>query len=313
MNIRVGESQIKKAKSVQLQRFLLEKLPDLISKDVSTDRFYYSKNKDICILDRGFVLHKTGQRGDQIQFLEDYLGKAFQEAVYMLIDYAESPGAVLIDECEIQENSNPEKFVLPKATNGLYKCVWAYLVRKRNIPAEIVERLFDEKLLYQSEYCNNCVFSSLHCDYAELHGTSDAKFNGIVKNSERDGYWQFGDGGDTLYLCKSAIDAISLYILFKEAYPDKKINVASIGGYKEETVSRLIKEDTYKIILAVDKTEEGISFGDRFENLPKIRVADMIMTNKDVIDWNDMLCEAPLITNIKNTFEDVYYVSDRPF
>lgn len=82
---------------------------------------------------------------------------------------------------------------LSERFRGKYKNLFAYLTKTRKIPAEVVQKLLDEELIYQESEHNNIVFVNNQRTFAEVHGTSSygKSFHGIVKNSDTLAFWWF--------------------------------------------------------------------------------------------------------------------------
>ena len=145
----------------------------------------------------------------------------------------------------------------------------------------------EKKLIYQAlvisgdKKYKNCVFVNEGETYYETHGTYSfgKSFHGNGRK-EIDEYWSFSTGEDIndVYICESAIDAISLAVIRNQ----KNALYVSIGGVSNyKTIERLI--DTYgdKCILAVDNDKAGQECRDRFSQLKYI-----VPTRKD---WNEDL------------------------
>lgn len=284
MNNRVGKRQIEDAKSVNLIIYLQIKRPELICEDIHCKgRYIHPEHDSLVITERGFFQFSVGLGGDQIQFLQNYVYNGdFIAAVQDLASYA--AGCSLWDFIE-PEKSTEKSFLLPPKENGLYKRVWAYLVKKRNIPSKTIQELFDEGTLYQTAKYGNCAFVSKECNYAELVGTGETRFKGIVQGSDQDGYWITGaTNPEKVYVCESAIDAISLKVLHEIASPDNHNNAyASIGGLKPQAMQRLLAKYPDKCILAVDNDDAANAFADKFSELERA-----IPSAKD---WNELLKE----------------------
>ncbi len=110
----------------------------------------------------------------------------------------------------------------------------------------------------------NIVFQSSVCDYAEIHGTLDpivtAKpFKSKAKGSDCDGYFIIGDvdGCDTIYICETAIEAISLMLYYGGGEP--MCAYASIGNVgNSAAVRRITRVYPYaRIIIAFNNDEVG--------------------------------------------------------
>lgn len=303
---RVGVSQIQIAKRVDLVRFLQQNYPELIVYDSKSKRYTHKDHDSCVIVGAGFFRFSNGQRGDQIQFLEDFCGKTFQDAVVELCRYAGTTECELIQKAE-DISEIKKDFVIPEATNGMYKNVWAYLVYKRKLPKDTVEKLFAQKKLYQSKEYNNAVF--LGDNYAEVVGTTDLKFKHIQPGSASDGYWCTGDeDAETVYISESAIDAISLMVLMKKYLPETQAAFASMGGLKDQAILKL-KEKYNKIILAVDNDDRAKEYLAKHPDELKIMPPEI----EGIKDWNDLLRYCKDEKTIKTSLSDIFYDNSVPF
>lgn len=300
---RVGSDMIALAKRVDLCEFLKEKYPDKIVHDEKSKQYNSTDDTETIIGAEGFYNFNTRYQGDQIQFLEDFLGMTFKAAVRELHIYAEiNPGKLLTPDVKVDK---VRIFAPPQRSNEKYKCVWSYLVYKRKIPHKLVESLFDEKTLYQSYEYNNCVFLSKKCDFAEINGTTDNRFKMLAKGSEPDGYWITGDAdAEICYICKSAIDAISLKALRDKYCPDSaEACYISICGYNRDAIKRIKDEGYKKIIFAFPHNDETIEICKDFE-------LDHIFAGYNdgkmaFADWNDILSHCNDENKIRSAIEDV--------
>lgn len=305
---KVGSNQIQTAKRVNLVKFLESEYPHLIVYDPKAGRYLHSMHDSCVISEIGFFRFSNGQKGDQIQFLEDFCGMTFQEAVITLYNYSGGNYCAILPET-VETYDTAKSFEIPVATDGKYKNVWAYLVYKRGIPGETVEKLFAEKKLYQAKKYNNCVFLSDTCKFAEVVGTTDIKFKHIVPGSDSDGYWCTSDNNaDTIYICESAIDAISLNLLMNKYFPEKAGCYASMGGLKDQAYLSL-KEKYSKVIFAVDNDVRAKEHLEKYPDVPKITPPEL----KGVKDWNDVLRYCNDEEVIKSSLTDIYYDRSLPY
>ena len=320
MKTRVGETQIKKAKTVNLIKYLLSHYPDKIIKDPhNDDKYVHPDYATLVIKERFFKRFASDVGGDQIQFLINYCGKTFVQAVLELCLAADLSVENTLPDISVEEKVG--NFVPPKPLNGRYARVWSYLVLKRRIPEEYVVDLFEKKLLFQAETYGNCVFLSDICKYAELHGTTDIKYKKIHTNSDADGFWLYGDDNpEFIYICKSAIDAISLYALCKRLFPQEKIKCASVGGLKEKSVKHIISCYEKKAVLAMGNSMEESNFAEKFADTKKIRTPCVAKpeyaikdeSSKNTEDWNDVLRFCDNNKLISDAIKEKFY-DDLPF
>ena len=290
--MRVGKSQIEKAKTVNLIEYLFKYHEELIDEDVHCrNRFIHPEHDSLVILPGGFVQHSNrDNRGDQIQYLMNYCNLSFQDAVMELCEHAGEPALEIPEGTYDYGDDRERNFTAPPRLNAPFTRVWAYLKQKRKIPAECVENMFERNLLYQESEYGNAIFNSCDCDYAEIVGTTDIKFRRTAKDSDPDGYWIYDDyDSDTVYVCESAMDSISLKLLMEEYNPSVKAAYASISGLKDRAIERL-KRKYKNVILAVDNDDKAEIFLDKHRDLPIIQPQKMMLGKISLVkDWNDML------------------------
>ena len=312
--MRVGKSQIEKAKTVNLIEYLIKYREELIKEDTNCrNRFVHPDHDSLVILPGGFVQHSNrDNRGDQIQYLMNYCNLSFQDAVLELCEHADEPDIQIDESTYDYSDDRIRNFKAPERLNAPYTRVWAYLTKKRKFPAECVEDLFERNLLYQDADYGNAIFLSADCDYAEVVGTSDIKFRRTAKDSDPDGYWIYDDyDSDTVYVCESAIDSVSLMLLMDEYNPSVKVAYASISGLKDKAIERL-KTKYKKVILAVDNDDSASAFMDKHPDLDKILPVSMYVGSISLVkDWNDMLRNCLDEEKIKNSLTS--FVDDLPF
>lgn len=309
---RVGDKLKKEAKGVNLRLFLMDEYPDKIQVDEKNQQYHLANDPQTLIGVDGFMNFNNRHRGDQIQFLEDFCGMSFGTAVRELSNYAKSnPDKLLSPE---EKGDDVRRFLPPARTFQKFKCVWSYLVLVRKIPAKLVEELFKEQVLYQANNYNNCVFISKVCEFAEIHGSSsDVAFKQLAKGCESDGYWITGDiDAENCYICKSAIDAISLKALHRKYCPEKENSVyISICGCNSDAVKRIIKKGYKNIVLAFPDSTDAENL--RYDHsLKYISPGTDIVDGKTLADWNDILVHCKDEQKIKEKIEDIMY-DELPF
>ena len=154
---------------------------------------------------------------------------------------------------------------------------------KRGIDYDTIDMLIEQNLLYEDTN-HNCVFLNAVADWGEIRGTSQAPFHGMIKNNRPDGFWWFKYGDEkekAVFICESAIDAISLYEIYRLTNQLFPAVFVSIGGVaKQQTIDRL-KRAKKKIIIAVDNDDAGNQCRNRNDNtksyIPRLK------------DWNEDL------------------------
>ena len=104
-------------------------------------------------------------------------------------------------------------------------------------------------------------------------------YHGTVANAAHDGYWCFpvtSDKPKLAFVCESAIDALSLYLLRSK---DRNATYISIGGAGKQSAIDRLKQEYDQVILAVDNDAAGDACRKRNPDLKAII--------PDRKDWNE--------------------------
>ena len=197
--------------------------------------------------------------------------------------------------------------------------VYAFLTKHRMIPADVVLTLIRMNLLYQSETGSNAVFINPERSYYETRGTNtyaDARcrkrgsckkyicgdyqwctamnscpeykvdpFHGGSKEQGAQ-FWYFKPGtcsSETVFICESAIDAISLYVLQRLTDPAASLKsvFTSIGGAGKQQKINRIKHHHSHAVIATDNDEAG--------DLCRSRNPELSTIKPIYKDWNEDL------------------------
>ena len=264
------KEDIEKAKHTNLYNYLYQN--HLSSFNVEGGSLRLKDNHSISIAPDyiGFYDFATRESGDGIQFLMDYMGYTFQEAVGSLLK-AEN---IVLSSINYKKDSSipevPKEIKIPLKEEGSPTRVIAYLLG-RGISMSIIVELLHQGLLYQAKGTNNCVFINYKKDYLEQRGTitKDYLKEGQepfrqVQRTLKSNFWYMTNDGisfadvEKILVCEAAIDAISLFQILHQ-YMKSKENYAcvSIGGVaNQETIERLVATGK-EVVLAVDNDKAG--------------------------------------------------------
>lgn len=304
----VNKQQIHNARYANLYAFVVDNHADLFEQAGGT----YIRLKDnhpikISSAGYGYVDYKNGgEINDKathascnpIDFLQRFLNYSFLQAVEALQPYANNSSTPnLTNQVNIQSAKHQfvksdiytqRDFIAPAKAENNNKII-EYLNKVRNISVQTIKYLIDEHLLYQSKEHNNCVFK--YMNYAEIRGTYDIKpFKSLAPGSAHAGFWGFRMTEDksTVYICESAIDAISLYELNRMNHLIKDGVFVSIGGCsKKDTIKRIASFKCVKeIIIAFDTDEAADKAYQAVKDIPKVTKRIKSCQFKD---WNEFL------------------------
>lgn len=277
--MKVTTEQIQAARRVDLYEFLRSHHADEVVVEGNSLRLKADHSVSIRRSYAGYRDFSSGATGNGVDLLVRYFGYTVPQAVAALT--ATAPAVATGQTTTV--SPNVKTFTLPGKADG-YRRVFAYLQQQRKIPADIIQRLIDKELLYQAERTNNAVFVNRKGDFAELRGTlSEKPFHGVLK-TEADRFWSFEGSpiapGEVprAYICESAIDAISLYLLQRSHGEDTRAHYCSIAGVANQQTIDRIKRHSHAI-LAVDRDEAGDRCRAQNKDIPHA-----VPKNKD---WND--------------------------
>ena len=286
--MRVTKNQIHEARNANIYGYLINFHEDeIISAGTGRVRL---KDYNSLVITQGipfFYRNSTGERGNPIELLTDYMGYTFVDAVISLSQFEDN------DYYELNH-----KFTIPEHAD-IYDRAAKYLIKTRGIDSKLVSKLMKEGLIYQEKDHNNICFK--YGNYIELHGSLSYKsFKGTAAGSESNGYWAFGftdspKKESICYVCESAIDSMSLFCIMNETAKrngemEPQCYFASMGGLKQGTLDRIRKEFKH-VILAVDNDsvrvdtseDAGKTFCNKDQNCMLLR---KIPLRKD---WNEDL------------------------
>lgn len=279
----VDEISKRTARTVNLYDFLLSWHPDRVG--IEGDSLRLRDNHSISIKRGycGYTDFSNGATGNAVDFLVNFLGYGFQDAVSTLCEFAgtsniSTSGALPQnsdgkapqmpqDALQAATPVNPA-FVPPEPLQGPYRQLYAYLTQERKIPLCMVQQLIDWGLLYQEKDHANMVFIDAARTFAELRGSNSFKVFHRVMFSDPAAFWWFKcQGPDSIptvaFICEAAIDAVSLYVLRRAAGTPAAENglYCSIGGVaNQQRIDRIkagMSAGGCPTVIAVDNDKAG--------------------------------------------------------
>lgn len=278
-------SQMQAARRADLYNFLKNHHGEQFKAEGGELRF--KQNRSVCISRKipGYIDYATGESGNPVDFLVRHLGYSLVDAVYALCN-----GGIIVSEHVSPERPpvltlDNRAVIFPEPIEGKYRQLFAYLIA-RKIPAEVIQMLINQKVIYQEKSHNNIVFINPERDFAELHGTLTfgKAFHGCT-SGQADRFWYFRSGinAEVAYVCEAAIDAISLYVLHKMSGQNIPAFYISIAGVsKQKAIDRIKKQSKLsRVILAVDNDAAGQACRERNSEMEYI-----VPEHKD---WNEDL------------------------
>lgn len=278
---RVTREQIQTARTADLFGYLESCHPALFKR---TGHSLYMKEKDsVYIKDGipGYMDFASGRHGNSIDFLIEHLHYGFVEAVLALSDAPSfGPAAAQWPRCR----TGPRYFTPPPCASKPFTTLHKYL-QGRGIPPWIISRMEDEGILYQEHSHGNAVFITPQKDYCEIRGTYGGSQNHFhsCRKAAADRFWYVTSSDfppKMAFICESAIDAVSLLLLRKEAGDTEPSVFISIGGVCNQKAIDRIKQ-RMPAVIAVDNDAAGEQC--------RCRNSDIFSLIPSGKDWNEDL------------------------
>jgi 5S rRNA maturation endonuclease (ribonuclease M5) len=202
--------------------------------------------------------------------------------------------AVTYKTREIIRNEPVQEFIPPVTEQSKWLCVKQYLTRTRLLPSGLVDKLYEQGLVYADKN-QNAVFIRRSLDEdkitgASLRGTAgqDNQFKGLAKGSKRKEGWfyltqgeQSGDPVRRVVLVESPIDAMSLAVLERtDSVKTLYLSTDGAGGILMEYL-KSVKD----VVIAFDRDRSGQSMAERI----KTQLPNAVSKTPKAIDWNQDL------------------------
>lgn len=290
------------ARKADLYNFLLRHHYNDVKKEGNSLRLRDNNSVSVKMGYTGYKDFATGETGNPIDFLVEFLGYEFQEAVAALcndmgINATGQPGRKSETPRTQQKPPEPEirTFSPPEALKGQYRQLYAYLTQQRGIPAALIQLLIDDGILYQERDHANMVFIDPARTFAELRGSNSFKPFHQVMFSDPAAFWWFKPCGletnpTVAYVCEGAIDAISLYLLLSvdPALHAEQGLYCSIGGVaNQQRIDAILAGMSAagcSTVIAVDNDAAGADCRQRNPDCRSI-VPSGKDWNVDLISW----------------------------
>ncbi len=294
--IHFTEEQKQRANSVNLVDFL-ERQGEKLLRSGREKRL--ASDRSITVRGNRWFDHETREGGLAIDFLQNYYGLSFQEAVTRLLG---EQGEIIYKTADIKEQEERKPFVLPQKHSDMRR-VFAYLIKQRHIDRDIISFFARKKILYEScelskdrtkEY-HNAVFVGIDENGIPLHAhkqgiyTKGNKFKGNIESSDPSYSFNYIGKSNKLYVFEAPIDMLSFITMYsKDWYQESYI---SLCGVSEQAMLKMIEINPHlnQVILCLDYDIAGIETSEKFYDIladKKIRCDKLMPEYKD---WNEDL------------------------
>ena len=287
------QEQIDRANQVDLEQFLRSH-GEQVTK--SGNEYRWKRHDSLTIQGNKWFRHSQSKGGYPVEFVMEFFGKTFPEAVSLLIGEAPAHnGAAAAPSAD---------FRLPPR-NRYAAAAMAYL-RQRNIPEELVQEFCKEGLIYEDARHHNIVFVGKDeigiPRYAHCKGT-EGSFRMDVQGSDKSHNFAYRSDGKSLFVFEAPIDLMSFIALYPNDW--KTRNYLSLGGVGAKALEGFLSErkDIETVYICTDSDKAGNDAVNRLlESIPEsMTVIRLIPCEKD---WNEVLKQ-------KDKLPDGKYISRR--
>ena len=293
------KEQIDRANQTDLVSFLQAQGEQL---ERAGQEYRWKRHDSLTVRENRWYRHSQSKGGGPIDFVMEFYGKSFLEAVEMLIgERGEAPPPVYL------------QFRLPPKSPD-NQTARNYLTAARRIDEDVSGFFFSCGDLYEEAAHHNAVFvgrdESGIPRYAHQRGTT-GNFRLDVKGSDKAFNFCYRGEGERLFVFEAPIDLLSFLCLFKKEW--QKQSYLALGGVGEKALLRFLSDrpNIKTVYLCLDNDNAGNDACSRLAELvPEgLTVHRLVPLFKD---WNEVLQRRAEIADGKYLSEAIYGLREPP-
>ena len=289
------QAQIDKANAVDLEKFLRAQGETLVR---SGKEYRWKAHDSLTVCGNKWFRHSQSKGGLPVDFVMEFYGKSFPEAVQMLTG---EPG-------EVQPEADPAPspaFRLP-LRNVTNANILNYLTQERKLSPSLVNFFIVAGDIYEDAAHHNVVFVGRDADghprYASSRGIRE-KFRQDVAGAEKAFGFAHRGTDKQLLVFEAPIDLLSFIELFPKNW--QQHNYLSLGGVSGKALQQFLSErpDVERVFLCLDADKAGEDACKRLAALLPDTVS-VTRIQPCMKDWNDVLVHRAEIPN-RNYFKSI--------
>ena len=289
------QAQIDKANAVDLEKFLREQGETLVR---SGKEYRWKAHDSLTVCGNKWFRHSQSKGGLPVDFVMEFYGKSFPEAVQMLTG---EPG-------EVQPEADPAPspaFRLP-LRNVTNANILNYLTQERKLSPSLVNFFIVAGDIYEDAAHHNVVFVGRDADghprYASSRGIRE-KFRQDAAGAEKAFGFAHRGTDKQLLVFEAPIDLLSFIELFPKNW--QQHNYLSLGGVSGKALRQFLSErpDVERVFLCLDADKAGEDACKRLAALLPDTVS-VTRIQPCMKDWNDVLLHRAEIPN-RNYFKSI--------
>ena len=289
------QAQIDKANAVDLEKFLRAQGETLVR---SGKEYRWKAHDSLTVCGNKWFRHSQSKGGLPVDFVMEFYGKSFPEAVQMLTG---EPG-------EAQPEADPAPspaFRLP-LRNVTNANILNYLTQERKLSPSLVNFFIAAGDIYEDAAHHNVVFVGRDADghprYASSRGIQE-KFRQDAAGAEKAFGFAHRGTDKQLLVFEAPIDLLSFIELFPKNW--QQHNYLSLGGVSGKALRQFLSErpDVERVFLCLDADKAGEDACKRLAALLPDTVS-VTRIQPCMKDWNDVLVHRAEIPN-RNYFKSI--------
>ena len=289
------QAQIDKANAVDLEKFLRAQGETLVR---SGKECRWKAHDSLTVCGNKWFRHSQSKGGFPVDFVMEFYGKSFPEAVQMLTG----------ELGEVQPEADPAPspaFRLP-LRNVTNANILNYLTQERKLSPSLVNFFIAAGDIYEDAAHHNVVFVGRDADghprYASSRGIRE-KFRQDAAGAEKAFGFAHRGTDKQLLVFEAPIDLLSFIELFLKNW--QQHNYLSLGGVSGKALRQFLSErpDVERVFLCLDSDKAGEDACKRLAALLPDTVS-VTRIQPCMKDWNDVLVHRAEIPN-RNYFKSI--------
>ena len=289
------QAQIDRANAANLEDFLRAQGETLVR---SGKEYRWKAHDSLTVCGNKWFRHSQSKGGFPVDFVMEFYGKSFPEAVQMLTG---EPG-------EAQPEADPAPspaFRLP-LRNVTNANILNYLTQERKLSPSLVNFFIAAGDIYEDSSHHNVVFVGRDADghprYASSRGINE-KFRQDAAGAEKAFGFAHRGTDKQLLVFEAPIDLLSFIELFPKNW--QQHNYLSLGGVSGKALRQFLSErpDVERVFLCLDADKAGEDACKRLAALLPDTVS-VTRIQPCMKDWNDVLVHRAEIPN-RNYFKSI--------
>ena len=289
------QAQIDRANAANLEDFLRAQGETLVR---SGKEYRWKAHDSLTVCGNKWFRHSQSKGGHPVDFVMEFYGKSFPEAVQMLTG---EPG-------EVQPEADPAPspaFRLP-LRNVTNANILNYLTQERKLSPSLVNFFIVAGDIYEDAAHHNVVFVGRDADghprYASSRGIRE-KFRQDAAGAEKAFGFAHRGTDKQLLVFEAPIDLLSFIELFPKNW--QQHNYLSLGGVSGKALRQFLSErpDVERVFLCLDADKAGEDACKRLAGLLPDTVS-VTRIQPCMKDWNDVLVHRAEIPN-RNYFKSI--------